>query len=81
MPPSDDVWTTYIATAAPPSDAGADHDSDTCVVPAVALNPVGAAGVVNGVDVTVELAAPTPTTLMADTRNSYAVAFVSPLTV
>ena len=48
---------------------GAVHESETCVLPAVAASPVGAAGTARGVDVTVEDVLPVPAALVADTRN------------
>jgi hypothetical protein len=55
--------------ALPPSEAGADHDRETCVLPAVAVFSVGASGTVRGVaDRTLE-AGPLPTALVAVTLN------------
>ena len=42
-PPGDAV-TVYDDTAAPPSDTGADHDTNTCPAPGTAETPPGADG-------------------------------------
>jgi hypothetical protein len=65
----------------PPSEPGADHDSETCVLPGVAELSAGAPGTVRGVaDRTFE-AGPVPATLVAVTLNEYEVPFVSPVIV
>ena len=56
----------------PPLFEGADHESETWALPAVAASEVGAAGVVRGVVVTVDDVAPVPATFVADTLNTYA---------
>jgi len=71
--------------AAPPSDAGAVHDTDACPSPAVAVTPVGAPGAVTvGAGVTALLAAlgaDVPAALLAVTVKVYAVPLVNPPTV
>jgi hypothetical protein len=63
----------------PPSEAGADHDSETWLLPAVAVLSVGASGTVRGVaDRTFE-AGPVPTALVAVTLNEYDVPLASPV--
>ena len=54
-----------------PFDAPATHANRTCESAGVAVTDVGTAGVVNGVDVAIPLATPTPAPLMALTRNPY----------
>ena len=48
MLPGDDV-TVYWVMELPPLEDGTLHDTDACALPAVALTPVGAPGVVAGV--------------------------------
>ena len=60
--------------AEPPLLLGADHESETCVLPAVATSPVGAAGCViwtgsTGVAETEADADPVPAAFVADTLN------------
>ena len=54
-----------------PFEAPATHVSNTWVSAGLAVTEAGAAGVVNGVDVAIPLATPTPAPLMALTRNPY----------
>jgi hypothetical protein len=54
-------------------------ERDTCPSPAVVDSPVGAAGVVSGVAVTLSLAAPVPTEFTALSRMVYVVPFVNPV--
>jgi hypothetical protein len=68
--------------ASPPSETGAVHVNDTCVLPRVGVTPVGAPGTVVGVAAAdADDAEPVPTVFVAVTVNVYAVPFVRPLTV
>ena len=67
--------------AAPPLETGAVHTSDTCVLPAVPIIPVGAPAVVRGVTAADWPNAPSPTAFTAATWNTYSVPFVRPVTV
>lgn len=69
----------YPVIALPPSAAGADHDSETWVLPAVAVLSVGAPGTVRGVADRTFDAGPVPAALVAVTLNEYEVPFVSPV--
>ena len=69
-------------TADPPLLAGAAHDTVACVLPAVAVTPVGAPGAVAGVTaVEGEDALLVPRLLVAVTVKVYAVPLASPVTV
>ena len=52
-PPGEDV-TVYWLIAAPPSDAGAVHDTVACPLPPVAETPVGAPGRVATLNTAIE---------------------------
>ena len=67
--PGDDV-TVYWVIAAPPSDAGAVHETTASALPPVADTPIGAPGKDAGIT-TLEAvdADPVPTLLVADTVN------------
>ena len=68
--------------ADPPVEAGAVHDTEDVVSPAVAATPVGAPGVVYGVTADdADDAGPVPTLLVAVTVKVYDVPLVSPVTV
>jgi hypothetical protein len=67
--PGDDV-TVYWVIAAPPSDAGAVHETSASVLPPVADTPVGVPGTVAGTTaLDVPDADPVPTLLVAVTVN------------
>ena len=68
-------------TALPPSDAGADHDRETCPFPSVAVLRVGAPGTVRGVAERLFDGAPVPAAFVAVTVNEYEAPFVSPMMV
>ena len=69
--PGEDV-TVYWLIAAPPSDAGAVHDTVASALPPVADTPVGAPGTVGSVTALDGLEAePVPTLLVAVTSNLY----------
>lgn len=68
--------------AEPPSVPGTFHDKKTCVFPAVAVSPVGAAGTVgNIIGLDDADAGPAPAALVAVTVNVYDAPFVNPVTV
>ena len=67
--------------ALPPSDAGADHERETCPFPGVAVFNVGAPGTVRGVAERLFDGAPVPAAFVAVTLNEYEVPFVSPMTL
>ena len=71
--------------AAPPSEAGADHDTVACPLPGVAFAPVGAPGTVADADgitgVEAADAGPVPTPFVAVTVKVYDVPSVRPVTV
>ena len=54
-----------------PFEAPDTHVSNTCVSAGVAVTDAGADAVVNGVDVAIALATPTPAPLIALTRKPY----------
>ena len=64
--------------ADPPSDDGAVQLTPTCPLPRVAVNPVGAPGIVAGLARMDEEGGPLPTTFVATTVNEYVVPFVRP---
>ena len=67
--PGDDV-TVYWVIAAPPSDAGAVHETTASALPPVADTPVGAPGKVAGITTLEDVDAdPVPTLLVAVTVN------------
>ena len=67
--PGEDV-TVYWLIAAPPSDAGAVHDTVACPLPHVTDTPVGAPGTVAGTTaLDAPDAEPVPTPLVAVTVN------------
>jgi hypothetical protein len=79
-PPGDAV-ARYEVIVAPPFDAGAVHETGTCVFwPLVAVTPVGVPGVVYGVAVSVFEGADVPVAFVAATRKSYELPLVSPVT-
>ena len=63
-----------------PATTGATHDTTTCPLPGTPTTDVGAGDCgttgADGVD-----GAPSPTSVFASTRNTYAVPFVRPVTV
>ena len=70
--------------ALPPSEAGADQDSATWVLPGVAVLRVGAPGAVGapvGVAEREFDAGPAPAAFVAVTLNEYEIPFVNPVTV
>jgi hypothetical protein len=80
-PASDEYSTTQSVTTDPPVPPAV-HDNATCVLPPTPLTAVGAPGVVYGVtDAESADAGPVPAALTAETRNTYAVPLVSPVTV
>ena len=78
VPPS--VEYSYERIALPPSE-GADHDSVIFLSPGIALTPVGANGVVEGVPDTAAEAGLVPISFVAVTVNEYWVPFVNPAKV
>ena len=67
--PPGDAATLYPVIADPPSDDGADQLSVTWPFPRVAVNPVGAPGVVAGVAEAGAEGGPVPTAFVAATVN------------
>ena len=63
----------------PPSDTGADHDTDADPFPGFATTPVGTPGTVAGVTALLTPSAESPAALWALTVNVYDVPFVSPV--
>jgi hypothetical protein len=73
------VVLTVIAD--PPSDAGDDHDNDTCPPPATAAKPNGADGAeAVGVADTTDENVPEPAEFTARTRNTYSTPPDNPVT-
>ena len=60
---------SYVVTGAPPSEAGADHDSETSALPGVAELSVGAPGTAFGVADSAFDGAPVPAAFVAVTVN------------
>jgi hypothetical protein len=74
--------TVYDVIALPPSVEGGVHDTMACVLPPVAVTPVGALGTLPGITALDGAdAAPAPTLFVATTLNVYDVPFVNPVTV
>jgi hypothetical protein len=80
--PASDEYSTTQSVTTDPLLPPAVHDNATCVLPATPATPVAAAGVVYGVtDAESADTGPVPAALVAETRNTYAVPLVSPVTV
>jgi hypothetical protein len=73
--------TRYPVNTEPPEDAGALHESESCVSPGVTTSESGDEGGPNGVDVDGVEVAPAPPDVTPATRKEYAVPFVRPMTV
>jgi hypothetical protein len=68
-PPSTAYSMRYPEMAEPPTTVGVVHARVIWLGPAVAVRPVGAPGVANGVAVAVAEGTPVPTAVTAETRN------------
>ena len=80
-PPGLEV-TVYEVMAFPPSEIGAEKETEASALPAVAVPIVGAPGTVAGVtELEAEEALPVPTMFVAVTVNVYGVPLVRPVTV
>ena len=79
-PDVDESSMTYPVIDEPPVLVGADHVSEIAPSLGVATNVAGATGTDAGVAEVKLDVAPTPPAFRAETRNTYAVPFVSPVT-
>jgi hypothetical protein len=81
-PPSTCCSRRYPVTLDPPSEMGTPQATVTCVSPAAAMTDVGTPGAPRGVTADEdEDADPVPIAFRAETRKTYEVPFVSPMTV